>query len=200
MKAGDKAILCDGEGTDYLCEFSGSKFIVIESAPNQAEPTMNVALYQCLTKSDKFDFIVQKAVELGVTEIVPVISKRCVSRPKQTSGKVTRWNRIAYEAAKQCGRGKVPVVCDTVEFSEIRSDGVGLMFYECGGKRLDEIVESNVSKLDVIIGPEGGFEAEEVELAQNHGFVAATLGKRILRVDTASVVALSVIMNLTGNI
>jgi len=198
MKSGDKAILSE-DCVDYLCEYSDGEFTVLDSTPNQAEPTVKVKLFQCLPKSDKMDFIVQKAVELGVSEIVPVISTRCISRPKDTVNKITRWNKIAYEAAKQCGRGKVPVVCDLIDFKNVKADGSGIIFYECGGKPISETLTS-CGSVSVLIGSEGGFEKSEVETAQLNGFTPATLGKRILRVDTASVAALSIIMNITGNI
>ncbi|MCL2036892.1 MAG: 16S rRNA (uracil(1498)-N(3))-methyltransferase [Oscillospiraceae bacterium] len=206
MKKGDKAVLCDGKGRDYLCEFSGGeKFDVIESHVNQAETQVRLRLFQCLPKSDKFDFIVQKAVELGVTEIVPVISKRCVSRPgKNSSDKVVRWNKIAYEAAKQSGRGKVPLVNRVVKFEQafelFNPHDLGIILYECGGKSLNEIFlqKKDYETVNVFVGSEGGFEYGEVDLAEERGFIAATLGKRIMRVDTASLVGLSVILNILG--
>jgi 16S rRNA (uracil1498-N3)-methyltransferase len=221
MKRGDKAILCDGNGTDYLCEYTAdsgrgdpgapAEFRIIESMPNQAEPSIALRLFQCLPKSDKMDFIVQKAVELGAAEIIPVVSARCVSRPdsKSFAGKRVRWNKIAYEAAKQCGRGKIPVVGEILGFREairgLNSEDLSIIFYECGGKRLSEIPETgangaqNTPCVNVIIGSEGGFEKEEIEFAETQGAISATLGKRILRVDTASIAAISVIMNATGN-
>jgi 16S rRNA (uracil1498-N3)-methyltransferase len=210
MKQGEKAIICDGQGFDYVCEYSGGdSFRIIEQFPNKAEPNIKLTLYQCLPKSDKMDFIVQKAVELGAERIVPVISARCISRPDKNSAgnKVSRWNKIAHEAAKQCGRGKIPIVSGVMTFhnalSECNSENLCVIFYECNGKSLNEIITPKYVKsgnIDVIIGSEGGFEQSEVSNAENSGAVAATLGKRILRVDTASVTALSLIMYLTGNI
>jgi len=206
LKDGDKVVLCE-DCTDFLCEFSADgAFVVLDSAANQAEPSVHVTLYQCLPKSDKFDFVIQKAVELGVSEIVPVISKRCVSRPdeKAISSKLARWNKIAYEAAKQCGRGRVVSVRDVISFKNavgaFNSANLHILFYECGGKRLNELISPNVSEISVLIGPEGGFEASEVDLATKAGWLPATLGKRILRVDTASIVGISLIMSLTENI
>jgi 16S rRNA (uracil1498-N3)-methyltransferase len=215
LRAGDKAVLSEN-GEDFLCEFTGSEFRAIESVPNEAEPSVRVRLFQCLPKSDKFDFIVQKAVELGVSEVIPVLSTRCVSRPdaKSATAKVTRWNKIAYEAAKQSGRGKVPVVADVLRFDdairECRDTSLNILFYECcrecGGTRLNSLISpispisEDFADINILIGSEGGFEAREVELARESGWIPTTLGKRILRVETASTAALSVIMNLTGNI
>ncbi|MCL2633182.1 MAG: 16S rRNA (uracil(1498)-N(3))-methyltransferase [Oscillospiraceae bacterium] len=203
MKQGDKLIICDGKGTDYICEF-GENIKIIETVKNETEPSIHIRLFQCLPKSDKMDMIVQKAVELGVVEIVPVISRRVIAR----SDKITRWNKIAYEAAKQCGRGIVPRVSEVRKFDEavkeLNNDTLGIIFYECGGERLNEILPKRdyvgiVPYIGMFIGSEGGFTEEEIELANSHGIVTATLGKRILRVETAPIVALSLLMNLTGN-
>jgi 16S rRNA (uracil1498-N3)-methyltransferase len=209
LKRGDKITACDGNGMDYVCEYAREQFRIIEREWNTAEPSVHLRLFQCLPKSDKMDWIIQKAVELGASEIIPVLSARCVSRPDSQSAarKVTRWNKIAYEAAKQCGRGKIPVVGKLTDFSgalrEFKPRNMSIIFYECGGEALGDLfsgVVGEVDDIDVIIGSEGGFEAAEVELARERGFIPASLGKRILRVDTASVAALAIIMQLTGNI
>lgn len=210
MKTGDLAVLCDGEGEDCLCRIAAVdkdhvEFNVLDRQRNEAEPSLFVTLYQCMPKGDKMDFIVQKAVELGVGRIVPVVSKRCVSRPDEKSfaKKIQRWQKIAEEAAKQCGRGKIPQIGEQREFkaavTEYPPNKTGILFYECGGVQLSEIVGKNTAEIGIFVGSEGGFEVEEAELAQKHGIVAATLGKRILRCETAPVVALAVLMNLTGN-
>ena len=210
MKAGDLAVLCDGEGEDCLCRIAAVdkdyvEFNVLDRQRNEAEPSLFVTLYQCMPKGDKMDFIVQKAVELGVGRIVPVVSKRCVSRPDEKSfaKKIQRWQKIAEEAAKQCGRGKIPQIGEQREFkaavTEYPPNKTGILFYECGGVQLSEIVGKSTAEIGIFVGSEGGFEIEEAELAQKHGIVAATLGKRILRCETAPVVALAVLMNLTGN-
>lgn len=210
MKAGELAVLCDGEGEDCLCRITAInkdfvEFEMLDRQRNEAEPSVFVTLYQCLPKGDKMDLIVQKAVELGVGRIVPVLSKRCVSRPDEKSfaKKIQRWQKIAEEAAKQCGRGKIPEICEGRDFKvavrEYSQNKKGILFYECGGVQLSEIVDKSADELGIFVGSEGGFEAEEAELAQEHGIVCATLGKRILRCETAPLAALAVLMNLTGN-
>ena len=211
MTRGDLAVICDGNGCDMLCRITGAsdgavELEILDKRPSEGEPTVYLRLFQCVPKSDKMDFIVQKAVELGASEIIPVISKRCVSRPDPKSAvkKRERWQRIADEAAKQCGRGRIPEVGDMIGFGEAvgSSDGAGgcgIIFYECGGMRLGEIVTDKVSRIDVFIGSEGGFEEAEVELAKKAGIIPATLGKRILRCETAPVAAIAVLMNLTNN-
>ena len=211
MKAGDLAILCDGKGEDCLCRISAVnkelvEFDVLDRQRNEAEPSVFVTLYQCMPKGDKMDFIVQKAVELGVGKIVPVLSKRCVSRPDEKSfvKKIRRWQKIAEEAAKQCGRGKIPEIGEQKEFrdavAEYSQAKTGILFYECGGVQLSEIVKADTDEIGIFVGSEGGFEVEEAELAQENGIAAATLGKRILRCETAPLAALAVLMNLTGNL
>lgn len=211
MKSGDLAIVCDGKKTDCLCRIISAdnscvELEILDKRENEAEPSVYLRLFQCLPKGDKLDFIVQKAVELGASEVIPVVSKRCVSRPdpKSSAKKLERYRRIAEEAAKQCGRGILPVIGETISFGEavraVNPDGLGLIFYECGGESLTELTKDLRSGfIDVFIGSEGGFEEAEVEFALKAGIHAATLGKRILRCETAPIAAISVLMNLTGN-
>lgn len=210
MKAGEPAVLCDGSRQDFLCRISSASkdFVeleVLESRPNEAEPQTEICLYQCMPKSDKMEFIVQKATELGVSRIVPVLSKRCVSRPdeKTAAKKILRYQKIAEEAAKQCGRGRIPQIGETVSFSQAvkaySADSLGILFYECGGEPLKTLVTPDVKKIDIFIGSEGGFAPEEAELALKSGIHAATLGNRILRCETAPIAALAILMSLTNN-
>ena len=210
MGIGEFIVLCDNKDNDYLCRIvSAQKNLIeldiVDKRENDATPKTDITLFQCLPKSDKMDFIVQKATELGVSAIVPVISKRCVSRPdeKSVAKKIQRWEKIAEEASKQCGGGKIPLIKELTDFkkavSEYSEKGLGILFYECGGKKLSELPIKDAQNIGIFIGSEGGFEAEEAELAENLGINTATLGKRILRCETAPIAALSVLMNLTGN-
>ncbi len=210
MRAGDIAVLCDGRKTDYLAEAEETSpdrctFKILEKSPNQAEPSIHLRLFQAMPKSDKMEFIVQKAVECGAAEIVPFFSERCVSRPdaKQMQKKLVRYRKIALEAAKQCGRGVVPTVGEAVEFSALRSlissENTGILFYECSTVPLREAVTEFRENVDIVIGSEGGFEPREAEELQALGLVSASLGKRILRCETAPVAAISILMNMTGN-
>ncbi len=209
LRAGDMAVICDGKGTDYLGRLESAAgqcvFEILESSPNQAEPDVYVRLFQAMPKGDKMDFIVQKAVECGACEVIPFISKRCVSRPdaKQLAKKTERWQRIAYEAAKQCGRGIIPKVGGTVGFSSlpdmIPRENTGILFYECAELPLRVAVPEFGKNIDIVIGSEGGFEPAEAERLTEAGLVCASLGKRILRCETAPIAAISVLMNMTGN-
>ena len=181
------------------------RLTVLEKHPNDSEPSVRVTLYQALPKGDKMEFIVQKAVELGAVRIVPMLTKRCVSRPdaKSMQKKLVRYQKVAKEAAKQCGRGMVPEVGEmvTLERALAQADAaVKVLFYEGGGQPIQELLDEQSGDVAVFIGSEGGFEAEEVDLAKRSGAQIATFGKRILRCETAPLAALSIIMNRTGNI
>ena len=211
MKAGDYAVVCDGECNDYLCRVinpdkNAAELEILDSQKNEAEAGIYLRLFQCCPKSDKMEFIVQKATELGACEVIPVLSKRCVSRPdpKSAEKKRERYAKIAEEASKQCGRGRILKVMPMLTFEQaVRSfdkNNTGLLFYECGGKSINEIMNGKTSgTVDIFIGSEGGFEPEEARLARECGIVPASLGKRILRCETAPVAAISVLMNVTGN-
>lgn len=210
MRAGETVTLCDRNGEDYLCEITVVSpetvaLKVLEHSPCQNESSCKVTLFQALPKADKMEWIVQKAVELGVQEIVPVQSARCVSKPdsKSAARKVERWQKIAEEAAKQCERGIIPAVCELIPFDEaVRRAGrleKQVLFYEGGGESVDSLVNAEDKSVAIFIGPEGGFEEEEVRAVLKAGGSAATLGPRILRAETAPLAALAVIQFATGN-
>ena len=209
MRKGDMAVLCDGKRNDYLAELEtvggDCTFRVLEKSVNEAEPNIRLRLFQAMPKGDKMEFIVQKAVECGAAEIIPIFTKRCVSRPdeKQMSKKLPRYQKIALEAAKQCGRGIIPSVQNAVNFSELKSfisgENTGIMFYECSDVPLKNAVSEFKRNVDIVIGSEGGFEPSEAEELQRLGFTAVSLGKRILRCETAPIAAISILMNMTGN-
>lgn len=210
MRVGEKLTVCDTMGVDYLCEIKDIEddrvsLRILEEAKNETEPTVKVTLFQCNPKGDKLDTVAQKAVELGVSEIVPVLSEHCVSRPdgKSAKKKRERMQKIADEAAKQSGRGRLPVIGEMISFKSccenLKNFDKSILFYELGGKPLSEIVDKNIGSLAILIGPEGGFSKSEVDLALSFGAEVATLGPRILRTETAPLAALSCIMLLTDN-
>ncbi len=210
MKVGEALTLVTPKGVESFCEISGFsaegvEVSVKEQKPCENEADIRVTLYQSLTKGDKMDMIVQKAVELGAYRIVPVLTARCISRPdeKQMKKKVERWQKIAEGAASQSCRGIIPLVADVISFEEAlkeSKDSKALIFYEGGGESLFSLIDKNSKKdVSIFIGPEGGFELSEVEKAKTLGVVPATLGKRILRAETAPLAALSAIMVLSGN-
>ena len=187
------------------CEGSAVTVKVVETKPCENEPQVEVTLYQALPKGDKMEYIIQKSVELGVTKIVPVISERCISRPqpKALEKKQIRWQKIAKEAAQQSRRGIVPVVEKTVSFKNAcelsKTNDLNIIFYECGGESVKTLIKDNPRTIGIFIGSEGGFEKGEVDKVMENGGGVGTLGKRILRAETAPLAALSVIMYETGN-
>lgn len=210
MRVGDVICVTDGGGDDYGCQIEEitKDEVVLKVCYKQAcesEPSCRVTIYQGVPKSSKMEDIIQKCVELGVCKIVPTLTKRCVSRPddKAAGKKNQRYQKIALEAAQQSGRGIVPKIENMKTLrqaiAEDESD-VKIVFYEGGGEKLADIVKPDTESVSVFIGPEGGFEQEEVEQIEASGGVRATLGKRILRTQTAPVAALTAIMLLTGNL
>ena len=209
MKQGENLTLCSPSGTVHNCvvekvegDFVGVR--ILSSEQSETEPSVKVTLYQALPKGDKMEFIIQKAVEIGVTEIVPVISSRCVSRPdqKSLSKKLLRWQKIAKQADMQSGRGIVPKVKDAVPFEKgvENAKGEKVIFYELGGESVKDILSDKQKEISIFIGSEGGFSGDEVDLVLKNGGRKATLGKRILRAETAPLVALTVIMYETNNL
>lgn len=215
MKVGDELTVCDTKGRDYDCmiEEIGAgevRLKVLSVAPSQSEPDVRVHLYQAMPKADKMETIIQKAVELGAASITPVMTRRCVSRPdaKSMDKKLVRYNRIALEAAKQCGRGVVPPVLPLLELpqalEQMQRTGCPILFYENATAPAKQVIakarESGKElEIAVLIGAEGGFDEDEVALAMEHGCHILSLGKRILRCETASLAALTILMYETGN-
>lgn len=212
MKVGDMLSLSDGSGVDFGCAIAAMdgetvRLKVCYSAPSESEPDIQVTLYQGVPKGDKMEDIIQKTVELGVSKIVPVLTKRSVSRPDQRSAakKRERYQKIALEAAKQSGRGIIPSVEDMVRFDQaisLAGDAVKLLCYEGGGAPFQTVIGASKGQRQfaLFIGPEGGFEPEEAEAVLAAGGLAVTLGKRILRTQTAPVAALTALMLLTNNL
>ena len=208
MKPGEELLISVKGDWDYLCkivdiETDRVKLKVLESM-EQRELPVNITLLQGIPKSDKLEMIIQKAVELGVSEIIPVKTKRVVVKidEKKVDTKVNRWNAIAESAAKQSKRSIIPKVHEPMSIDNaleiVKDFGVKLIPYEnADGIDKTRKILDNMDKtknIAVFIGPEGGFEESEVERIKNSGFEVITLGKRILRTETAGLALLSNIM------
>jgi 16S rRNA (uracil1498-N3)-methyltransferase len=209
MKIGDDITFCNN-GIDYLCRIdsiSDSKVVcsIAKSFPAKSEPTIMLTLYQALPKQDKLELIIQKTTELGVSRIVPFLSKRCVARPdkKEFDKKLERLKKISLEAAKQAGRGIVPEVAPLMTFEEavcdMQTSDIKIICYENEGKKLSETGIDSSKSVAVMIGSEGGFERGEVDRAVSGGAVPVWLGRRILRCETCPIAVSAVIMSLSGN-
>ena len=211
MRPGEELTVCDGKGTDYHCRIvsvSPGEVALeeLERGPASSEPGVSITLFQGLPKGDKFDWIVQKAVELGATRIVPVAAARSISRPdaKSAGKRREREQKIALEAAEQCGRGIIPEVAPLTGFSDavamLKALDTSFFCYELGGASLQKIPVINKGSAGFFIGPEGGIADEEAAALQNAQIPAVTLGPRILRTETAPLMVLSVLLFASGNL
>lgn len=209
MKIGEKLQISDGYNKKYICsvEAFGEEEVrvsVLEELEADTELPSRIYLFQGLPKNDKMELIVQKAVELGAYEIIPVAVKRAVVKldAKKAAKKVERWNGIAESGAKQSGRAVIPKVTGVMDYKEAlayaKKLNILMMPYELAEGMADtkafiERIEPGQS-VGIFIGPEGGFDREEVELAVSAGAEIVTLGKRILRTETAGLAVLSILM------
>lgn len=212
MKTGERVTVCDSAGRDYQCvirEISPERVLlgVQEVAVSAGEPGVEITLYQAMPKGDKLETIIQKAVELGVCRIVPVLTRRCVSRPDEKSmrRKLERYNKISLEAAKQCGRGCVPEVGELTEFRTavgwMKNDPLAIFFYENADEPLRNALPARLpDRMSILVGSEGGFEPQEAQYAAENGLIPASLGSRILRCETAPLAALAAILYHAGDI
>jgi 16S rRNA (uracil1498-N3)-methyltransferase len=209
MRVGEELEISDGDNKKYLCEIESLTteqvcVRVKEELLADTELPSKIYLFQGLPKSDKMELIVQKAVELGVYEIIPVATKRAVVKldDKKAGKKIERWNTISEGGAKQSGRNVLPQVKQVMSYKEAITYAdkldVVLMPYELAEgmeetrKRIESILPGQ--SIGIFIGPEGGFEVQEVEYAIEHGVKVITLGKRILRTETAGLTTLSILM------
>lgn len=203
---GDTLIACDGQGIDYYIKIKSIhrneiECGILERHLSIAEPITKVTIAQSLPKKEKFEWILQKGTEIGAVRFLPFISERTVVKvdKKKMDHKVTRWKRIVKEAAEQAHRGKVPQVDAPRSWlellDEIQRTDVAYIAYEKGGEALGTQLASTSSRdILLVIGPEGGFTENEIAEAQERGAVAISLGSRILRTETAPLVALSCIL------
>ena len=212
LRAGDDIVICDGAGRDYKCRLvqtleHEAEAEVIEVVPCKAEPTVRTTVFAGLPKGERSDFLVQKCTEAGASEIVFFSCTRCVAKAVNMEKKLERWQRIAEEAAKQSGRGIIPQVSWAGDFTAVLDIAVkkdlSLFMYETGEReKLDDVLSANkdIATAAIITGPEGGFAQFEADLARVCKLHICSMGERILRCETAPVVALTATMYATGNL
>lgn len=206
MREGEELIVVDKDKFEYRCKVNSvSKnsvvLEVIEKSENSTEPKCFITLYQSVSKGERMDLTIQKSVELGVSRIVPVFSSRCVAKSDKAS-KIDRWQKIALEAARQSQRGVVPEVTEPVNFddalSQASSEGNDVVLFpwedEKGTTLKQCISGKELKKVAVFIGPEGGYSEDEAINASQSGAVPVTLGKRILRTETAGPAVLAMLL------
>ena len=211
LKAGEQVLICDGDGKECLCTVqdfsSGTLLLTVDSRQTSvSEAAVKVSVYMAFPKADKLEHVIQKATELGAYEIVTFPSARCVSKPDEKSlkKKLERWQKIAASAAEQSGRGRIPNVVVLPSFKDALSRAaeadMPIMFYENEhATTLRMALESCEYKtVSLLSGPEGGLEDKEVEMAKEAGLRICTLGRRILRCETAPLCGLSAVMYASG--
>ncbi|MEE1312965.1 MAG: 16S rRNA (uracil(1498)-N(3))-methyltransferase [Lachnospiraceae bacterium] len=209
MKKGEHILISDGVEREYECEIvqlqdDSVEAKILDVFGSAAELPAKITLFQGLPKSDKMEWIIQKAVELGVYEIVPVATKRAVVKldSKKAKKKIERWNTIALSAAKQAKRGRIPEVKSVMTLKEAYNyakdfDGCIIPYEDARGMEHSRKVMSSLKekrRIGIFIGPEGGFEEVEVEEAKMLGIEPVSLGRRILRTETAGMAVLSILM------
>ncbi|MGN0977509.1 MAG: 16S rRNA (uracil(1498)-N(3))-methyltransferase [Faecousia sp.] len=208
LRQGEAVLVCDGAGQECLCRIADPGQLtleVLERRRAENEAAVAVSVYMAFPKADKLEHVIQKATELGAREIVAFPSARCVSRPddKSLKKKLERWQKIALSAAQQSGRGIVPKVLTLGSFSEALTRAAqadkALLFYENEqAVTLKMALAGDYQTVSLLTGPEGGLEEGEVAQARQAGLQVCTLGKRILRCETAPLCALSAVMYDAG--
>ncbi len=211
LKMGEQVLVCDGQGLEGLCEVLSVdareiELGVLQRRESDTEAAVRVSIYMAFPKGDKLEHVIQKSTELGAYEIVTFPSSRCVSRPddKSLKKKQERWQKIAASAAEQCGRGRIPQVMVLPSFgAALQRAGeaeLPILFYENErATTLKMALEAgSYTSVSLMSGPEGGLEDAEVEKAREAGLHICTLGKRILRCETAPLCGLSAVMYASG--
>jgi len=207
LKAGDQIEVFDNSGKVYICTLQqfNREFIlgkINSTIQEDTELKADVTLAQCLPKAKKMDLIIQKATELGANRIIPVISERSVPKIEEKSDKkISHWQKIAKEAAEQSGRTKVPEVLSLINFEQLiknaKDHDLALIPWEGERENTIKKVLANSRPIQpmIVIGPEGGFSQAEIKIAQENGFIPISLGKRILRCETAALTSLALLVS-----
>ena len=208
LKAGDDVRVFDGRGNEFRCSIieirkaAASLRMIEQVDPAAPESNLELSLAVSVYKSDKLDLVVQKAVELGVSRLSPLITARGEVKLSDTAKRLERWRKIALEATKQCERARIMEIDEVASFPDYvagASDDTGLrlMFSEKGG---DGLPEDSSKKITALVGPKGGWDDSEIELAINSGFRPVKLGSRIMRAETAAIAFASLLQFRFGDL
>ena len=214
LKPGDQIRLFDGEGFEYeaiICRFAGDRveLKINQKLPGTRESPVQIAVAQALLKEKKMDRLLRHLCELGLTHWIPFTSEHSIPQPgqKRMPGRVERWNRILKESSKQCRRARLPEIYQTLVFEEVLDYGrfcdLMIIFYENESASLNSVISRtshpHPQKILVIMGPEGGFSDHEISKARAAGCLVAGLGPRILRSETATIAAITLVQCLFGD-
>jgi len=211
LRSGEHLVLFDGSGQEWAVELKsvgakGLTAVVVQEVPAPPEPRVHLTLLACLLKEPRFELLLEKATELGVAEIVPVVARRSVVRPWKEGAKQERWRRIVIEATEQCERARPPELHPPVPLPQAlrRAEGLRIVPWEeersQGLGQLLRGLREPPRQVSLLVGPEGGLEPQEVEMARQCGFAVVTLGPRILRAETAALVACALVMHELGEL
>ena len=213
LRPGSEVFVFDGCGKEYRCSFltvkeNRARLEISEALSDEVESSVHVTLAHGLAKGEKFDFIVQKATELGVSNIAPLVTDHADVRlsDEKSEKRLDRWRRISLEALKQCGRRRLVEIEPPVALKDFlnvdRTRNTALVFSERGGVSIADALSRAVDKTTVtaLVGPEGGWSDEELTLLDERQAIAVTLGPRILRTETAAIVALTLIQHVLGDL
>lgn len=207
MKEGDAVRLFDGSGAFYPATLiqTAKKSVLVKTALKELANTascLHTHIGQVMSRGDRMDYAIQKSTEMGVNEITPLSSERCEVRlnKEREEKRIQHWQQVAISAAEQCGRATIPVIHPVMSVNDwIHSrEGLSLVLHHRDTQQLADI--SKPDAVNILIGPEGGLSEDEIQQAQNHEFVATTLGPRVMRTETAPVTALSIVQWLWGDL
>lgn len=208
LERGSVITLLDGNGAAYPTRIESldageATGRVVAKQSVRSEPGMELTLYQCVLKRERFEWVLQKGTELGVSRFVPVISSRTVVRPAaRLLSKYERWNAIVREAAEQSRRGRLPTIEDPLLWDEVLDQGAGLRLLaweEVGGDISGLYLRiAGAREVSVLVGPEGGISQEEATAAAERGWRPISLGPRVLRAETAAIAAATIVLHLAG--
>lgn len=207
LSVGDQAAVFDGAGREFNCiidrieKRSSRLSLVSEIAPASPESNLALTVAAAVLPGDKYDLVVQKAVELGVVKFTPIVTGRCEVKSKDATRRLNRWRRIAFEASKQCGRAKLMTVGEVMNFEALMGEAAGdeyLLFSERDGADFDSVRAK--PRITAIFGPKGGWEDQELSAARNNKLKIITLGGRTLRAETAAIAISAILQHRFGDI
>ncbi|MDF2530206.1 MAG: rRNA ((1498)-N(3))-methyltransferase [Gammaproteobacteria bacterium] len=209
MREGEQVVLFNGDGSQYLATLSGiskkstSVFIESHQAISHESP-LSIHLAQAVAKGDKMDWIIQKAVELGVKAITPLLTQRCNVKldAERFDKKVEHWQKVAISACEQCGRNIIPTIYNPIslsKFIEANQAGLKLILHPENSQNLDNLPDF-INDLTLLVGPEGGFSEQEIDLAQSQNYITLNLGPRILRTETAPLACMAMLQAKWGDL
>lgn len=206
LRVGEEVSVFDGIGREFECVIetiekrSSTLSLIKEVAPASPESNLELSIAATVLPGDKYDLVIQKAVELGVVEFIPIVTSRCEVKLKDAAKRLSRWRRIAFEASKQCGRAKSMDVVEPIEFANLIKNAANddyVLFSERDGGSFESVTA--LKKITAVFGPKGGWEDHELETARSRSVKIITLGGRVLRAETAAIAISAILQHRFGD-